>query len=131
MPQLNITQRKNINNCITPRWLFIHTAFVKHFWCCNTRFYHQRHQYITSHSYFLQLFPIIFTLVSIPCTLFPNTSHSGLYRHTPPHISKPLVQTALQPPKHNSCCRNFSTCSLSEYNHLKNTNNFKHCQLHI
>ena len=36
----------------------------------------------------LQFFPIIFTLVSIPCPLFQNSSHSGLYRHTFQHISK-------------------------------------------
>src|SRR4029434_1488676 len=49
----------------------------------------------------------------------------------PQHISYPLVQTPLKPPKHTSCCHNFSTCSLSEYNDLNNTNNLKHCKIHI
>src|SRR4029434_10235940 len=66
------------------------------------RFFHGRRSFRTflledTHYSFFQS---LLNLCQYHVHFFQNSSHSGLNRHTPQHISYPLVQNALQPPKH-------------------------------
>src|SRR4029434_1370965 len=49
-------------------------------------------------------------------------THTSAYQLTFGAKCTTTTKTLHTSPKSDSCCRNFSKCSLSEYNDLKNTN---------
>ena len=95
-------------------------------------------EYLQPYPVFLQFFfsnhfhSCLNTMNTFPkrFTQWTLQTHTSAYQLTFGAKCTTTTKTLHTSPKSESC-RNFSKCSLSEYNDLKNTKHLKHCQLHI